>query len=370
MKIIFLLAMTLILSACGGSTSENLEEDERIGSLPEFVLDPADNPTTLEKVTLGRLLFWDPILSGNRDIACASCHHPDNAYAEKIDLSLGVGGIGLSESRQNGELIKRNAPTIINTAYNGIDEDTSYDPANTTMFWDNRANSLEEQALAVLLSDVEMRGENFAEDEIIDELSNRLSQIDEYLVLFESAFGDETINGERIVQAIAAFERSIVAFNSRFDQYARGDNSALTQQEIRGLNAFIDSGCNGCHSGRMFSDFELHQLPVDDNEKLMAAGITDDGIEGKFRTPTLRNVALTPPYMHNGTVSTLGEAIEFYDDIANPSNDPDLSELDFDDVDEEAIAAIEAFLESLTDEGFDSTIPENVPSGLNPGGDI
>lgn len=364
-----LMLSTTLLTACGGASSTSLPEDEKLGSLPEVIIEPVDNPASPEKVALGKLLFWDPILSGNLDIACASCHHPDNGYAENIDLSLGVGGMGLSELRHNGVLIKRNAPTIINTAYNGIDETGSYNPSNTSMFWDNRAVSLEDQAMAVLLSEEEMRGPNFIEDEIINELTNRLSTIDEYVTLFTAAFGDSTISGERIVQAIASFERSIVSFNSRFDQYARGNESALNQQEIRGLNAFINSGCSGCHSGSMFSDFELHNLSVDDNAKLVVAGIEDNGVNGEFRTPSLRNVSLTAPYMHNGTVSTLREAIEFYDDLPNPLGDPDISDLDFDD-NEESVSAIVAFLETLTDDSFDKLVPASVPSGLHPGGDI
>lgn len=370
MKKIVSLALIFLLSACGGTSSVPLEEDETLGSLPEFVVEPADNTTTAEKVELGRMLFWDPILSGNQDVACVTCHHPDNGYAENIDLSIGVGGVGLSHTRENGVLIKRNAPTIINTAYNGIDEQGTYDPLNTVMFWDNRSQSLEEQALEPIKSADEMRGENFTEDEIIDEVIYRLSQNAEYLQLFEEAFGDSLVNGERIAKAIAAFERSIVAFNSPFDRYARGEDSALTQQEISGLNAFIDAGCTGCHNGPMFSDFELHELPIDVNDQLQQAGIDDLGVNGQFRTPSLRNVSLTAPYMHNGTELTLRDAIEFYDDIANPSGDPDLEALEFDDVEAETVQAIEAFLGTLTDEGFDKTKPARVPSGLNPGGNI
>ena len=385
MRTFTITALALLLCACNNASSPvsigaspdpiALEEDEKPGSLPTHIIDPTDNPTTAEKVSLGRLLFWDPVLSGNQDIACASCHHPNHGYADNIQLSLGVGGIGLAENRHGGQLIKRNAPTILNTAYNGIDENGQYNPSHTSMFWDSRAKSLEEQALMVLKSNVEMRGEQFSEDEIIDVVSRRLQQNDEYRTLFTQAFGDDHIDGDRITKAIAAFERSLVANNSRFDQYARGDNSALSQQEIRGLNEFIAAGCTGCHGGPMFSDFELHHLPVKDNDQLVGAGIVDEGAQGEdspnaFRTPSLRNVALTAPYMHNGTETTLRDAIVFYDAIDNPGNSEELAELNFDDVDSEVIDAIQAFLATLSDESFDKTIPERVPSGLNPGGDI
>ena len=370
MKKLILIAIPFFLVACGGSSPVSVDDDEQLGSLPQNVIHPDDNPTSQQKVALGKLLFWDPVLSGNQDVACVTCHHPDHGYAENIDLSIGVGGHGLSENRIGGLLIKRNAPTIINTAFNGLEDDEEYDPIDAVMFWDNRTESLEAQALEPIKSAEEMRGDFFTEEEIIEEVVGRLTNIPEYLTLFEQAFGSSEINGDRIAKAIAAFERSIVSFNSPFDRYARGDDSALTQQQIRGLNAFIDSGCSGCHSGPMFSDFELHELPVDSNRKLQEAGIVDEGENRKFRTPSLRNVALTAPYMHNGTEATLIDAIEFYDDIENPSNDPELSELEFDEVEDETIDAIAAFLRALTDESFDKTIPARVPSGLNPGGNI
>lgn len=370
MRIILSLMVIFFLGGCGGATVEPIEDDEQVGSLPRQIIEPENNISNNEKNILGKLLFWDPILSGNQDVACATCHHPDHGYAENRDLSLGVNGQGLSESREFGVLIKRNAPTIINTAYNGIDEDGEYDPLNTVMFWDNRSSSLEDQALEPIKSEAEMRGDFFAEDDIIAEVSQRLANNSEYVMLFTNAFGDGLINGERIAMALAAFQRSIVSNDSRFDRYARGDDGALSEQEIRGLNAFVDAGCGACHGGPMFSDFDLHELPVPDNEKLVAAGIQDEGEAGQFRTPSLRNVALTAPYMHNGTVRTLNEAIEFYDDIENPGNDPDLAALEFDDVEAETVEAIAAFLRALTDESFDKEVPVTVPSGLMPGGNI
>ncbi|MDA9557444.1 cytochrome C peroxidase [Vibrio sp.] len=369
-KLNVLTLLCFSLTACQEATPVSISEDERVGSLPTTIIEPANNEVNAQKIELGRMLFWDPVLSGNQDVACVSCHHPDNAYAENIDLSIGVGGQGLSTSRSGGTLVKRNAPTIINTAFNGIDSMGVYDPLNTALFWDNRASSLEEQALGPIKSEEEMKGTLYSEDEILDVVSTRLRNIDEYVSMFDAAFGDTTIDEERIAMALAAFQRTLISNNSAFDRYARGDDSALTQQQVRGLNAFIDSGCSACHSGPMFSDFELHQLPVDSNSKLVAEGIIDQGVDGQFRTPSLRNVALTAPYMHNGTVNTLSEAIAFYDDIDNPGGDPHLSSLEFDDADDETIAAIEAFLHSLTDDGFDKTIPETVLSGLTPGGDI
>lgn len=356
----------MLLGACGGDNAEPvaIEQDERVGSLPLQIVEPETNLGTAAKIELGRLLFWDPILSANQDVACVSCHHPDNAYAEKLAISIGVGGIGLSDQRHSGVLAQRNSPTILNTAFNGIDAELNVDPESAVMFWDNRVVSLEQQALDPIRSQAEMRGTQFSESEILPEIVSRLEGIPEYVTLFEQAFNDGVISEGNIAKAIASFERTLLANNSRFDQYARGDDNALTQQEIRGLNAFNDAGCNACHSGPMFSDYELHQLPVDNSPLLDEI---DQGVDGKFRTPSLRNLALTAPYMHNGTVLDLEAAINFYDDIDNPSNDPDLAQLNFD---EDTTADIAAFLMTLTDESFDRTIPDAVPSGLNPGGDI
>lgn len=223
----------LSLTACSSSSPESVAPEERIGSLPIEVLHPQDNPSSPEKVELGRMLFWDPILSGNRDVACVTCHHPDNAYAEHLDLSIGVGGIGLSSERELGTLALRNSPTILNTAFNGIDAAGHYQPDNTVMFWDNRDNSLEAQALGPIKSAEEMRGDVYPEADAVAIVAQRLSDIPRYRELFSDAFGDDVVNGERIAKAIASFERSLVSNNSRFDHYARGDDSALNAQELR-----------------------------------------------------------------------------------------------------------------------------------------
>ena len=140
------------------------------------------------KFELGQALFWDPILSGAKDIACASCHHPDFGYADGRQLSSGVDGIGLGPDRLNGVLVKRNAPTVLNTGFNGIDILGNYDPNTSPMFWDNRASGLEEQALLPVLSKEEMRGAIIAEMDILDTVVQRLTTIEAYHDLFERAF--------------------------------------------------------------------------------------------------------------------------------------------------------------------------------------
>jgi len=373
--IIALFASAIFITSCQPEPTVLSPEDNPFGSLPETVVDPPDNLSTPEKIDLGRMLFWDPILSGNKDVACVSCHHPDNDYAEELETSLGVGGQGLSRSRRGGTLVKRNSMTILNTAFNGIDENGNYDPANTVSFWDNRAESLEEQALEPILSFEEMRGHAFAEELTIDSVTARLEAIPEYRQMFRAAFDTDEIDGEQIAKAIAAFERTLIANNSPFDRFARGDANALSQRELDGMNAFIDAGCDNCHSGPMFSDFELHTLGVPENPRITDF---DEGAGNqKFRTGSLRNLSNTGPYMHNGVFETLEDVVEFYDDIDNGSENPNVPDSQLDPLledlqvpDGRRADRIVDFINSLSDPSFDKTIPSRVPSGLNPGGDI
>nr|WP_244156167.1 cytochrome c peroxidase [Maribacter ulvicola] len=335
---------------------------------------------------MGKQLYWDPILSGNKDVACATCHHPEKGYTDALDLSIGVGGTGLGEQRVGTVLAKRNAHTVINTAFNGITVDNEVDPLASPMFWDNRAMSLEEQALGPPLSKEEMRGTEIPENAMYDTIVNRLNAIPEYKLAFQNAFGTDEINTDRIAKAIASFERTLIANNSPFDRYMRGDESAMTQEQINGMNAFVNVGCAECHNGPMFSDFQLHILSVPDNPKLPE---TDTGAGNyAFRTPTLRNLSFTAPYMHNGMHSSLQEVMEFYEDIADGGGDGDDDGGDGGDInpnvspnqidplarqlqmDDDVTGAIIAFMEALNDPNFDKTIPASVPSGLPVGGNI
>jgi len=360
----------------------NLENLSRHTALPEKIKYPANNPSTSEKVYLGRLLFFDPILSGNKDVACATCHHPSNGYAEFRDLSIGVNGKGFGSKRvfrQPNEIpfVKRNAHTILNTAFNGINTNNQYSPTDAPMFWDVRSHSLEEQALEPIKAFEEMRGEQFTEDEILDVVIDRLKAIPTYQTLFADAFGgDAPINTTHVGQAIAAFERTLVTNNSRFDQYMRGDESAISLSEKEGYALFKEVGCANCHNGPMFSDYKVHVIGVPENDKLPEA---DSGFEAGFgfRTPTLRNLRFTAPYMHNGSLPNLKRVLEFYQDIAMgkerneaipPTHfDPLIKDLKLSVKD---MAPIISFFNTLNDSNFDQTEPDSVPSGLAVGGDI
>ena len=351
-------------------------------ALPATPQAPADNPTTPEKVALGKLLFWDPLLSGPQDVACATCHHPRDGYAENRDLPIGVTGTGLGRFRKfaPGSTIpftKRNSPTVLNIAFSGSDESGRYDPATAPMFWDMRVKSLESQALEPLKALEEMRGHTYPEGEAVEKVVAKLQANAEYRSLFAGAFGGEQpVSAENLGRAIAAFQRTLLANNSPFDRYMRGDRSAMTAEQIRGMERFESVGCIKCHNGPMFSDYKLHVMGVPDNPALPASDAGADNTYA-FRTPTLRNLEFTFPYGHNGVFRTLSAVVGFYEDarfgrsrnpkVSAEKLDPLLRELgEFDEEDADLVE----FLRALSDKSFDRTIPERVPSGLTVGGRI
>ncbi|MCP9756295.1 cytochrome-c peroxidase [Lacihabitans sp. CCS-44] len=385
-KSLLLICLVFLFSiGCKKSDKEEklVEENEDIiAALPLEIPFPLDNPITKEKAELGKLLFFDPILSGNKDVACATCHHPEFGFAENLELSIGVNGHGFGSKRafkspNTIPFVKRNSQSIVNVVFNGIKQDGNLDPSKAPMFWDLRVESLEKQALEPIKTMEEMRGKDISEEIILDRIMERLRENKVYFGLFERAFGSKnSVSIENLGKALATYQRTIVANNSRFDKYLRGDESALSFNEIEGMKAFGKSGCIACHNGPMFSDFELHVLGVIDNEKL---GFSDMGKDNKygFRTPSLRNLRLTAPYMHSGKLKTLKHVLEFYEDLAgdvitNPKVkasqiDPKISKLK---VNFKDISAIVEFLGTLNDESYDKTIPKKVPSGLKVGGSI
>lgn len=387
-------ALVLLASATHsqGQRSDRLSlTAPTISALPQSVKAPPDNPLTAEKIALGKLLFWDPVLSGNRDVACATCHHPMNAYAEDRDLSIGVNGTGYGKTRRFQPpnaipFVKRNSPTMVNVGFNGINQSGEYTPAAAPMFWDMRVRSLEAQALEPIKAFEEMRGDAYPEDKALDTIVARLNAIPEYRALFGKAFGGESaVTAANLGKAIASFGRSLVSNNSPFDRYMRGDNSAMTAAQLEGMERFERVGCIECHNGPMLSDYKVHVLGVPDNATLPQTdrGIADmpvalrtasfEGTPYAFRTASLRNLRDTAPYMHNGRLSTLQGVVDFYDDLPrNPnvrSDDLDPLAQRLGDVND-AADAIVAFLGALNDDSFDKAIPPRVPSGLAPGGRI
>jgi cytochrome c peroxidase len=357
--------------------------NEPIGTaLPQAVIAPSYNPTTPAKVALGKLLFWDPILSGDKDVACATCHHPTFGYAENLDISIGVNGIGFGKERRVGRsspaipLVRRNSQALVNTAFNGIDQQGHYNPSTAPMFWDVRAQSLETQALVPIKTLEEMRGTSYSEEQAVDAVTAKLNTVPEYRTLFTKAFGGaEAVTSSNLGKALAAFERSLLANNSAFDRYIRGDRNAMTDAQIRGMQQFESVGCTNCHSGPMFSDYKPHVLSIPDNAKLPAS---DEGVRQThaFRTASLRNLAYTAPYMHSGVFGTLEDVLSFYNQVQRRPRNPNVGRDQIDpllrrlrNVNRAAGDVIE-FLNALNDPNFDRAIPARVPSGLNPGGRI
>ncbi len=383
---VHVLVASLLLSACqadepnaeivpNGDVFSITAGEDTVASLPER--GPDVDPDEAE---LGWLLFWDPILSGNSDVACATCHLPEHGYADGLPTSIGVGGIGRGTSRMPhpAGLVARNAPGILNAVFNGIENDGSYSPDAAPMFWDNRAFGFAQQAQEPVMSEPEMRGDAFAESEMWVEVVRRVEAIDEYRTRFDEVYG-EPISVDTITRAIATFESTLIANNAPFDRWMRGDPTALTEQQFDGLVAFFEAECVTCHSGPMFSDFETHVLAAPDGASAASVDMGDG--EFGFRTPTLRQLNYTAPYFHGGHAADLEASIEFYNlfqpdsegegtNMLNPGVpvemfDEELGEVDLEDGDIQAIAA---FLESLNDPDFFTDEPESVPSGLPVGG--
>jgi cytochrome c peroxidase len=270
---------------------------------------PADNPPTAQTIALGRQLFYDLRLSKNNSLSCASCHNPKLAFTNGLRFSKGVGGTtGV-----------RNAPTLLNAAYSPL------------QFWDGRASSLEQQSGAPMVNPLEM-------DQPHEVSVAKIGKDPRYQREFEQAFGPGAITIEQIEESLASFERTLLSGDSAFDRYAfGGDKTALTPAAIRGLAVFIDpkrGNCAVCHTidfkdkYALFADGKFHNTGagVDGEGKFSDLGrFSETRLEadrGAFKTPTLRNVALSGPYMHDGSLKTLRDVIDFY--AGGGNSNPDL----------------------------------------------
>jgi cytochrome c peroxidase len=382
---VLLFFLASIIFAC---QKETISTDTIVGEtsiaqssiLPANLKSPVDNPSTTQKVSLGKLLFYDPILSGKKDVACATCHNANAAYTDGLDLSIGTNAVGFGRNRHfltpnDIPFAKRNAQTILNTAYNGFDVNGNYDPATAPMFWDSRTKSLENQVFGPIQTFEEMRGHAYSEPLALDSVVARLKNIPEYRQLFLTVFGNnQAISNQNIGKAIAAFERTLLANNAPYDRFQKGDKTAMTPQQIQGMQAFQTVGCAACHSGDMFSDYQLHVLSVPDNQK----STSSDNGNGNyaFRTASLRNISLTAPYMHSGVFQDLNQVLGFYGRIAGGnSQNPNVNVRQIDPrIRQVRIGGnqqnIIAFINALTDNNFDKTVPIRVPSNLSVGGNI
>lgn len=301
-----------------------------------FASKASPQKTTVPKsaeVELGRALFYDPLLSDDGKISCSSCHHQDKAFTDGKAVSFGVHG------RQG----KRSAPSLVNVG------------VRHKLFWHGGSPTLELQAIGPL-TDHDEHGLN------VGEIVKRLKKNPKYASQFKKVFGKEP-SMTTLVKALASFQRTIVSYNSPFDQFQAGDASAFTAQQERGMDLFFGKAeCFHCHTGRDFSDQNAHNNGSElFNEDLGVANKTEkDGDIGKFITPTLRNIALTAPYMHAGQMATLRDVIIHYNEGGqpNPNLDPLIHPLGLDD---QEVDALVAFLHTLTD----PTIAKN-PRFSNP----
>ncbi|MDX1944175.1 MAG: cytochrome c peroxidase [Pirellulaceae bacterium] len=248
---------------------------------------PADNPLTAEKVELGKQLYFDKRLSRDDTVSCASCHDPKQGWSNGSAFATGV----------RGQVGGRSAPTIINSAYSEL------------QFWDGRARLLEGQALGPIGNPIEM-------DLPIEEAVAKLNKIDGYKAAFRKVFNTD-VTADGIAKAIAAFERTVLSGDAPYDRFKAGDPAALSEAAQRGLKVFFGKGhCSACHTGHSFSDFAFHNIGVGmdkDAPDHGRYGITKVvGDKGSFKTPTLREIARTAPYMHDGSQKTLAEVVEYY----------------------------------------------------------
>ncbi|MCW7482284.1 cytochrome-c peroxidase [Leptospira kanakyensis] len=329
----------------------SLDKNGGLGqTLPMPKLDP-------RVIDLGRYLFFDPILSGDKQLSCAHCHHPAYSLSDGRKQSIGNGGIGYGPNRKDGVTLKRSAPSLWNVVY------------MKNLFWDGRASNLEDQAEGPLYSPEEMG----SSQEIIE---SRLNALPFYQKMFRQAYGvkEKKITAALVIDAISSFERSLVSFSSRFDKWSAGDKKAMSSEELLGYNVFRSfvARCAECHPPPMFTNNVFATIgTLDSGERDYGReSITgQELLRGSFRVPTLRNITKTAPYMHSGNLETLEEVINFYNEGGGRGNGaPNDLRIHWHvrkmGLSEKEIKSLISFLGALNDETNMPKIPKFVPSGL------
>ena len=303
--------------------------------LPDTPPYPEGNKPTKARVELGKKLFFDPRVSGDGSTSCASCHSPLFGWSDGLATAKGL----------QGQMLGRASPTVVNTAYNSI------------QMWDGRKRDLEDQATGPMEASVEMHTD-------FPSLLKWLQGDSGYRPAFEAAYPGKGVNRDTLAKAIASFERTVISNNSPFDRWVKGDKQAMTAQQVRGFKIFVDPGkgnCEVCHSAPNFTDNGFHNI-----------GLASFGVEkpdlgryhqrklnlmkGAFKTPTLRDITLTAPYFHDGSVSTLSGVIEHYAKGGEVKTNlsPNLKELMLTQQEKDDLAA---FLEALTSEPKPFVLP-------------
>jgi cytochrome c peroxidase len=330
-------------------------------------IEPVNNRGEASRVELGYLLFFDPVLSGDKTTSCASCHHPDYGMADGLKKGVGAGGRGYGAARAGtGPELQRNTPSLFNVAFNPI------------LFWDGRAGSLEEQALEPIFREDELNQSSAAE------LVKRLRAIPKYRELFAKAFGFNSpqdgreITLQNVARAIAAFERKLNITETSYDYFFKGQDDKLTTEQLRGLVVFMGQAqCAACHIPPHFHDGVLSSIgtpaspeknaPLDSDPGFGAVMRRQDGF-GMFKTPGLRNVSRTAPYMHNGAFKTLEDVVDFYNDGGGRGRGLDVYSQDSKvaklDLTERQKKDLVSFLKSLDDTAPPPQKPASAPSGL------
>jgi len=244
---------------------------------------PKDNPPTPEKIALGKQLYFDGRLSSDGKVSCATCHDPAKGFSNGDQFATGI------EGKKGG----RNSPTVINTAYQAF------------QFWDGRAGTLEEQALGPIQNPIEM---NMPLDAVVAKLNG----IEGYKKQFQQVFGTD-VTADGIAKAIAAYERTVLSGDAPYDKFKAGDSSALSEAAQRGMKLFFGkANCSACHSGPNFTDNAFHNIGVKGDDVGREAISKMLGDKGAFKTPTLREIARSAPYMHDGSMKTLEEVVAHY----------------------------------------------------------
>lgn len=298
---------------------------------------PKDNPYSPAKVELGRLLYFDKRISADGTLSCASCHDPKKGYTDQAAVSTGIRG-------QKGPI---NSPTVINRAYGML------------QFWDGRANSLEAQAVGPMANPIEMGNTHPA-------VLTRINSIAGYRTKFKQVFGTDQITLDDIAKAIATFERTVVSGNSPYDKYKAGNKAAMSAAQIRGMDVYFNKAkCDQCHEGINFTTNSFHNLGIGTDKAKPDAGRYDvtkrDSDWGAFKTPTLREIEHTFPYMHDGRFKTLAEVVDFYDKggIKNKNLDEKMKPLELSAGDKSDLVA---FMKALSGEGWQHlTEPKEFP---------
>ena len=302
--------------------------------LPDAPPDPADNPSTPEKVELGKTLFFDPRLSHDGNMSCATCHNPSLGWADGLDVAIGFRSTTLA----------RASPTVINTGF------------NTIQMWDGREASLESQAMGPMENNHEMNME-------MSSLFTFLEGTEGYRSMFAQAFPDEEISPVTVSKAIAAFERTAVSNDSSFDRWVQGDADAMTDQQVAGFELFNGkANCAVCHAAPNFTDNGFHNLGLpswgDENPDMGRYAIKPIGLmKGAFKTPTLREVTRTAPYFHDGSAQTLAQVMDHYNQggVVKTNLSPNMKELGLAD---DEVAAVIAFMQALESPYMTVELPE------------